>query len=213
MRADGARSEFNAQTQITTYFTDDPFYNVHLKVPIINGKPLVRIQDQKHAKKTARKSTIYWSKASFIRNRYRAIRSTFSISINHVLLKRDVIINVDKQDDGAAYRIFHSETLTIFLLIGPLIIPRNSQGKRTKINKVNTVTTYTRVKERPDVFRVENAPDTKKKNQQTLETTLRAADSKREVIDNLIQAFAGANIPLEKINHLASYLTEGGAIP
>ncbi|PKC12031.1 hypothetical protein RhiirA5_412324 [Rhizophagus irregularis] len=201
MRADGARSEFNAQTQITTYFTDDPFYNVHLKVPIINGKPLVRIQDQKHAKKTARKSTIYWSKASFIRNRYRAIRSTFSISINHVLLKRDVIINVDKQDDGAAYRIFHSETLTIFLLIGPLIIPRNSQGKRTKINKVNTVTTYTRVKERPDVFRVEN------------ETTLRAADSKREVIDNLIQAFAGANIPLEKINHLASYLTEGGAIP
>ncbi|UZO03269.1 uncharacterized protein OCT59_023677 [Rhizophagus irregularis] len=53
MRADGARSEFNAQTQITTYFTDDPFYNVHLKVPIINGKPLVRIQDQKHAKKSA----------------------------------------------------------------------------------------------------------------------------------------------------------------
>ncbi|PKK79738.1 hypothetical protein RhiirC2_768792 [Rhizophagus irregularis] len=76
-----------------------------------------------------------------------------------------------------------------------------SLRKRTKINKVNTVTTYTRVKERPDVFRVEN------------ETTLRAADSKREVIDNLIQAFAGANIPLEKINHLASYFTEGGAIP
>jgi hypothetical protein len=87
MGADGARSEFNAQTQITTYFTDDPFYNVHLKVPIINGKPLVRIQDQKHAKKTARKLTIYWSKASFIRNRYRAIQSTFSISTKSCFTK------------------------------------------------------------------------------------------------------------------------------
>src|SRR4051812_42538124 len=59
MGADGARSEFNAQTQImnlsSTYFTfDDLFYNVHFKVPIINGRPLVRIQDLKHAKKTAR---------------------------------------------------------------------------------------------------------------------------------------------------------------
>ena len=56
MDADGVRSEFNAQTQImnssTTYFTfDDPFYNIHFKVPIINGKLLVRIQDPKHAKK------------------------------------------------------------------------------------------------------------------------------------------------------------------
>ncbi|PKK55546.1 hypothetical protein RhiirC2_802113, partial [Rhizophagus irregularis] len=59
MDADGARSEFNAQTKImnssTTYFTfDDPFYNVHFKVPIIHGRPLVRVQDPKHAKKTAR---------------------------------------------------------------------------------------------------------------------------------------------------------------
>ena len=56
-----------------------------------------------------------------------------------------------------------------------------------------------------------------KKNQQTLETTLHAADSKREVVENLIQAFASANIPLEKINHLLpffkKYLKEGGAIP
>ncbi|RGB33934.1 hypothetical protein C1646_761120 [Rhizophagus diaphanus] len=58
MGANGARSEFNAQTKImnssSTYFTfDDLFYNVHFKVPIINGRPLVCVQDLKHAKKTA----------------------------------------------------------------------------------------------------------------------------------------------------------------
>src|SRR6266542_2698760 len=56
--ADDAKSEFNAQIKImnlsSTYFTfDDPFYNVHFKVPIIHKKPLVCIQDLKHAKKIA----------------------------------------------------------------------------------------------------------------------------------------------------------------
>ena len=46
MGADGARSEFNAQTQImnssSTYFMfDDSFYSIHFKVLIINRKPLV----------------------------------------------------------------------------------------------------------------------------------------------------------------------------
>ena len=57
----------------------------------------------------------------------------------------------------------------------------------------------------------------KTKNQQTLETTLTIANSKREMIEDLIQAFAGADIPLEKINSLIpffkKYVKEGGAIP
>ncbi|GBB99615.1 hypothetical protein RclHR1_03580022 [Rhizophagus clarus] len=56
-----------------------------------------------------------------------------------------------------------------------------------------------------------------KKNQKILETTLLAANSKREVIEELIKAFASANIPIEKINHLLpffkKYLKEGDAIP
>ncbi|RGB27325.1 hypothetical protein C1646_769279 [Rhizophagus diaphanus] len=44
-----------------------------------------------------------------------------------------------------------------------------------------------------------------KKNQQSLETTLLAAESKREVVESLIQAFANANIPLEKINYLLPF--------
>ena len=113
--ADGARSEFNAQTQImnsaSTYFTfDDPFYNVHLKVPIINGKPLVRIQDPKHAKKTARNQLFTGARLLSLGIDTARYDQLFQLAQNHTLLKRDVI-NVDKQDDGAAYRIFHSETL------------------------------------------------------------------------------------------------------
>ena len=125
--------------------------------------------------------------------------------------------------------------------------------KRTKTNKANAVTIYTRVKEHPDVFCVKSGllfcnycdlsvewrhkstvdshclgkkhlaqkkiyeDNQSKKNQQTLETTLLAADSKREIIEELIKAFASANIPIEKINYLLpffkKYLKEGGAIP
>ncbi|GET00257.1 CGG triplet repeat-binding protein 1 [Rhizophagus clarus] len=126
-------------------------------------------------------------------------------------------------------------------------------SKRTKTNKANAVTVYTRVNEHPDVFCVESGllfcnycdltvewrhrstvdshclgkkhlaqkkiyeDNQSKKNQKTLKTTLLAADSKREVIEELIKAFASANIPIEKINHLLlffkKYLKEGGAIP
>jgi hypothetical protein len=57
----------------------------------------------------------------------------------------------------------------------------------------------------------------KKKNQQTLERNLQASKSKKIVIEDLIEAFANADIPLEKINLLLPFfkkhLKEGGAIP
>ncbi|CAG8464964.1 6664_t:CDS:2 [Diversispora eburnea] len=57
----------------------------------------------------------------------------------------------------------------------------------------------------------------KKKNQQTLERNLQASESKKIVIEDLIEAFANADIPLEKINLLLlffkKHLKEGGAIP
>jgi hypothetical protein len=55
------------------------------------------------------------------------------------------------------------------------------------------------------------------KNQQTIETNLRAAESKKEVIEDLLEALVSADIPLEKVNHLLPFfkkhLREGGAIP
>jgi hypothetical protein len=49
------------------------------------------------------------------------------------------------------------------------------------------------------------------------QVTILAFESKKEVIEDLIEAFSLANIPLEKINNLLpffkKYLKEGGAIP
>jgi hypothetical protein len=54
-------------------------------------------------------------------------------------------------------------------------------------------------------------------HQQTLQTTLRAADSKKIVIEDLINAFVGADIPLQKVDKLLPFfkkhLKEGGSIP
>ncbi|PKB94746.1 hypothetical protein RhiirA5_438122, partial [Rhizophagus irregularis] len=55
------------------------------------------------------------------------------------------------------------------------------------------------------------------KKQLTISTVNAAFESKKEVIEDLIEAFSHANIPLEKVNHLLpffkKYLKEGGAIP
>ena len=108
---------FNAQTQImnssSIYFTfDDSFYNVHFKVPIINGKPLVRIQDSKHAKKTARNQLFTGAQLLSLGIDTARYDQLYQLAHRdeHILLKRDVL-NVDKQDDGAAYRMFHSDNL------------------------------------------------------------------------------------------------------
>lgn len=117
MGADGARSEFNAQTKImnssSTYFTfDDPFYNVHFKVPIIHGRLLVCVQDLKHAKKTAQNQLFTGARHLLLEIdtvRYDQLY-LLAHQDKHTLLKRDVL-NVDKQDDGVAYRMFHSDNL------------------------------------------------------------------------------------------------------
>ena len=114
---DGARSEFNAQTQImnssSSYFTfDNSFYNVHFKVLIIHRRPLVRIQDPKYTKKTARNQLFIGAQLLSLgidTARYDQLY-LLAHQDKHTLLKRDVL-NVDKQDDGAAYRMFHSDNL------------------------------------------------------------------------------------------------------
>lgn len=57
----------------------------------------------------------------------------------------------------------------------------------------------------------------REKKQVTLDTNFRAADIRKKVIEDLIEAFATADIPLEKVNRLLPFfkehLKEGGAIP
>ncbi|PKC57828.1 hypothetical protein RhiirA1_401104 [Rhizophagus irregularis] len=124
--ANGVRSEFNAQTQIinsapTHIVFSDPFYNVHFKALIINGKPIVRVQDPKHAKKTARNQLFTGARLLSLGIGTARYDQLFQLAHQdqHVLLKRDVL-NVDKQDDSAAYRMFHSENLAQIIRLGTI---------------------------------------------------------------------------------------------
>ncbi len=53
--------------------------------------------------------------------------------------------------------------------------------------------------------------------QQTLQTTLYVANSRKAVIEDLVEAFLSADIPLQKVDQLLpffkKYLKEEGAIP
>ncbi|CAJ0768318.1 19931_t:CDS:2, partial [Entrophospora sp. SA101] len=107
--SDGARSEFNAQSIIMNEASGfleykDAFYNINFKAPIYEGKPFIRVQDPKHAKKTARLLSLGISTMHYDQLFELAHRS------QHFILKRDVL-NVDKQDDNAALRTFHSNNL------------------------------------------------------------------------------------------------------
>jgi len=117
--SDGAASEFNAQELLLADHQAEDFlifenhsYGICFKAPIFNGKPLVRIQDIKHAKKTARNQlftgarlmslgigTATYGHVKFLADQH-----------NSILYRRDVL-SVDKQDDGAAFRMFCSSFL------------------------------------------------------------------------------------------------------
>ena len=55
------------------------------------------------------------------------------------------------------------------------------------------------------------------RQQRTIASTLSIADSKKELIEDLIKAFAIADIPLEKVNFLLPFfqkhVKQGGFIP
>ncbi|GBB98477.1 hypothetical protein RclHR1_03240002 [Rhizophagus clarus] len=117
--ADSAITEYNAQVllmqgndtqEFLTY--DNEIYNVHFRAPIYSGKPIICIQDPKHAKKNGRNAIHSGARFLVLGNytvRYDQIYQ-LAQEENFALYMRDVI-NVDKQDDGAAYRVFCSTFL------------------------------------------------------------------------------------------------------
>ena len=81
-------------------------------MPIYQNLPIITVQDPKHAKKTARNQLHSGARLLVLGNNVILYRHllTLAQAENHAIYIWDVV-NVDKQDDGATYRLFHSDVL------------------------------------------------------------------------------------------------------
>jgi len=119
--ADGAITEMKAQEKVMNNESvenylefEDSFYGIKFRAPIYNNRPIIHVQCPKHAKKTARNQIHSGSKLLTFGNdtiRYDQLLELAQMP-NSPICVRDVR-NVDKQDDAAAYRTFHSDLISI----------------------------------------------------------------------------------------------------
>lgn len=118
--ADGASTEFNAQKYLMTKNTrsikgfSDPIYNINFTCPVFSGVgPVIRVSDPLHARKSARNAL--FSGARFLTLGHYVATYDQVLDMceqdDSVLYKKDVI-NCDRQDDGASYRLFCSSLLS-----------------------------------------------------------------------------------------------------
>lgn len=118
--ADGAASEQSAQSLMDHEKTSAPplvydygLYGVHLRTPVFETGPLVPCQDALHARKTCRNQPQHGTQTASLGRGYVVNRSLITLQETGTtgLVRRDVE-NVDKQDDGAARRLFHPMALS-----------------------------------------------------------------------------------------------------
>lgn len=117
--SDGAANELAAQKSITL---DAPGYlcfekkllDVEVRVPLLGNppRPIVPVQDPKHARKTAANQILSGARLlSFGRYHINIQQLASLLDVQpSPLVVRDVL-DCDKQDDGRAYRTFNSKTL------------------------------------------------------------------------------------------------------
>lgn len=118
--ADGAASEMAAQTLMDREVTDlppvtfdHPLYGMHLKAPVFRHTgPVVSISDAPHGRKTCRNQPQHGTHTASLGVGHLVNRSLVQLYECKAsgLVKRDVE-DVDKQDDGAARRVFHQTAL------------------------------------------------------------------------------------------------------
>lgn len=120
LTADGAASELSAQRLMDTEQSEvEPLtyryqlYGIDLQAPTFKETgPLISVTDPPHARKTCRNQPQYGTHTASLGVGYLVNSSLVDLSrLNGSgLVIRDVE-NVDKQDDGAARRMFHSQAL------------------------------------------------------------------------------------------------------
>jgi hypothetical protein len=118
--ADGAASELSAQTMMDKEKSElEPItyeyarFGIALRAPVFEGTgPLVSVTDPPHARKTCRNQPLYGTHTASMGTGYIVSRSLVDLykTTDSGLVLRDVE-DVDKQDDGAARRLFHIKAL------------------------------------------------------------------------------------------------------
>ncbi|KAI0645527.1 hypothetical protein C8Q79DRAFT_1104104 [Trametes meyenii] len=131
MAADGASSEQGAQSLMDhSQSTLEPLtyeytrYGVRLRSPVLPTGPLVSCQDPQHARKTCRNQPQHGTHTASLGRGVVVNRMLVTLQETGVagLMRRDVE-NVDKQDDGAARRLFHPVALLA-------MTSKDDEGKR-----------------------------------------------------------------------------------
>lgn len=114
--SDGAITEFQAQQSILNTQTLEKLticesdLNINFSCPILDGVgPIIRVQDPKHAKKTARNAIMSGARLlTFGKSSARFQHFLNLISRHDSIMYKNDVIKLDRQDDGAAYRTFCS---------------------------------------------------------------------------------------------------------
>ncbi|EIW56114.1 uncharacterized protein TRAVEDRAFT_50602 [Trametes versicolor FP-101664 SS1] len=119
LSADGASSEQGAQSLMDhSQTTHAPIayeykhYGIELRAPVLATGPLISCQDPQHARKTSRNQPQHGTHTASLGRGVMVNRTLVSLQETGTsgLVRRD-IENVDKQDDGAARRLFHPTAL------------------------------------------------------------------------------------------------------
>lgn len=121
LTADGAASELAAQALMDEEQSEEPplvyeypLYGILLRAPVFKKTgPLISVTDPPHARKTCRNQPQYGTHTASLGVGFLVNHSFVDLYVTGKsgLVIRDVD-NVDKQDDGAARRMFHSQTLS-----------------------------------------------------------------------------------------------------
>ncbi|RHZ54540.1 hypothetical protein Glove_426g102 [Diversispora epigaea] len=117
--SDGAAAEFGAQSIILNTKTDkkveiiDKTLNINFNCPVFsNIGPVLRIQDPKHVKKTARNVVMSGARVLTFGKHIACFEHFLKlVNLPNSVLYNGDVIKLDRQDDGAAYRSFCHQNL------------------------------------------------------------------------------------------------------
>lgn len=92
---------------------ENPEFGIRLCAPVFETGPLISVTDAPHARKTARNQPQHGTHTASLGTGYLVNRSL----VDAYMLKGSGLVlhdvdNIDKQDDGAARRVFHTNVLS-----------------------------------------------------------------------------------------------------